>query len=220
MVTRFFFPLDTASDVNPAFGGWVENDGMLRRKTVTTKGASTITIGTRLSWAAGTNQGDRQYVSSPMDAGNVFTTATTFKSQLMTREYNLGDNSTSRLIVKIVSEDGNTLRATLLALAQFGPATEYINNATHRNKTFADGDTSQVNYTTVAGDRFVIEIGHADATGATPEASSKWGENATDLPENETQTTDGAGWFETSLTITFQAPTEVTRQVQWIQDDA
>lgn len=209
MVTRLYFPLDTASEVNPAFGGWGNTAEALRRKLADVKGASAITIGSQIGpWTAATTALDRQYVSAPMNSGISFS-AVTVKLYLMTREYALSDNSTSRLLVKIVNRAGDTIRQTLLALGQFGPATEYVNNVTHRNKAFADGDTVTGTYTTIQGDRLVVEIGHTDATGTTPEASCKFGENATDLPENETQTTDGAGWIEFSNTITFESVTIV-----------
>lgn len=202
MVTRFYFPESNAADVSPAFGAWGETGSALVRKLQNVKGSSAITIGTRHGWTAGVTQLDRQYVSRPMKAGISFS-AVTVKMYLMTREYNNGDNSTSRLLVKIVNKAGDTIQQTLLALGQFGPATEYVNNVTHRNKAFADGDTVTGSYTTVEGDRIVVEIGHADAAGSTPEASCKFGENATDLPENQTQTTNGAGWIEFSNNITF-----------------
>ena len=209
MASRFYFPEAVAAEVNPGFAAWGYQSEALRRKCVKTKGASAITLGAQIGpWTAGQTALDRQYVSGKLQAGAVFTSGnTTVKLQVMTREYANLDNSTSRLCIKVASEDGGTIRATLLALGQYGPATEYVNNATHRNKTFADGDTVTASYTTVAGDRLVIEIGHSDAAGTTPEASCKWGENATDLPVNETQTTDGAGWVEFSNTIDEVAPT-------------
>jgi len=203
MVTRFWFPLNTISDVNPNFGAWNEVDGALRRKLVNVKGTSAITIGTRHNWVAGVTQLDRQYVSDPLAAGISFS-AVTVKLVLMAREYNNADNSTSRLLVKIVNRAGDTIQQTLLALGQFGPNVEYINNATHRNKQFANGDIVTGTYVTAQGDRLVVEIGHADIAGATPEASCKFGENAADAGDNETGTTDAAGWIEFSNNIKFE----------------
>jgi hypothetical protein len=209
MPTRLYFPLDTASPVNPGFNsGWEYVSEALRRKLADTKGSSAITVGSQIGpWTPGQDALDRQYVSTRLNAGIVFTAGvTTYKGQLMTREYNNGDNVTGiRHCVKIVSEDGSTVRVELTGggLPTSSSAGEFINNATHRNKQIKDATVVTDSYTTVLGDRLVIELGYNDTSGATPEASAKWGENATDLPENETQTTDGAGWIEFSNTITF-----------------
>ena len=123
--------------------------------------------------------------------------------QIMVREYADTDNVAAiYLCVKVVSEDGSTVRGTLLSLNYYAGVSEFINNATHRNKKGADGD-SMSDVDAQDGDRIVVEIGYSDAAGTTPEASAKWGENADDLPENETQTADGAGWIEFSGDIAF-----------------
>lgn len=95
----------------------------------------------------------------------------------------------------------------LSPIAQYGPATTYINNATMRNKTFADGD-ALTGVTMSDGDRIVVAIGHSNGPVLEPEpppfqAACKFGTSGTDLPENETQTTDGVGWIEFSATFLF-----------------
>jgi hypothetical protein len=141
-----------------------------------------------------------------MAAGVTFTISPggSYKCNLMVREFATADNVDRLLVgVRVVSEDGNTVRAVLRVPISGNP-TEFINNATHRNQrcstTFIGLATG---YTTVLGDRLVVEIGYQDNSGTSPEASAKWGENATDLPENDTQTTDGAGWIEFTDNITF-----------------
>jgi hypothetical protein len=219
MPTRFYFPASTAADVSPVFTGpWDNTASAGRYKLAQTKGSSAITTGSTISAPSGGNGGlDRQYISDPMSAGITFTSgSTTVKGQLMTREYNNGDNL-DRLImlVKIVSQDGNTLRATVWNKNIYGTAEEFINNATHRNNTIANLDVATASYTTVQGDRLVIELGYQVSTsGTSPEGSAKWGENATDLPENRTQTTDGAGWIEFSNTITFSNSYTMTATTQ------
>ena len=211
MATRFFFPEATPADVTPALSAWTVTTGFVRRKMVVTKGPSAITVGATvtLSGTAGHTGLNRQYVSDPMAAGVVFGTSTGRTGQLMTREYATADNvDRVASTLKVVSEDGATLRATLLGLATtWGSTLEFINNVTHRNHTWQTG-VSNLSYTTVLGDRLVLEIGFSNSTsGSSPQASAKWGENATDLPVNNTQTTDGAGWFELSTNITFVTPT-------------
>ncbi len=215
MATRLYFPAVTAAAVSPAFdtGGWGYTSEALRRKLANTKGSSAITIGSQIGpWTAGVSQYalDRQYVSTRMDAGVVWkgvAPLTTVSMQLMCREYALSDNvSNLSTVIKVFSEDGLTER-WLWKQCSYGAGNEMINNVTHQNKggnhVGGQQNGSAVDYTTVLGDRLVVEIGYTDTAGTTPEASAKWGENATDLPVNETQTTDGAGWIEFSNTITF-----------------
>ncbi len=212
MVTRFYFPATEASAVNPAFdAGWEDTSEALRRRLEDVKGVDAIAAGSTINLLEDVvrDELDRQYVSDPMAAGNTWTSGvSTFAMQLMVREFANTDNVDRGILgVRIVSQDGLTVRATLLAVANYGPTLEFINNATMRNKTFADGDLVGATYTTVDGDRLVVEIGYQSSVlNTTPQAAAKYGQNATDLPVNETQTTDGAGWIETSVTITFQAP--------------
>ncbi len=115
----------------------------------------------------------RQYISDPLAAGLAFTTATTLKCYIQTLESNADDNIISMAGLRIVSKDGVTVKATLAAVADYSTATEW--NTSIRNKAFFDGDTCAVNYTTLAGDRLVLEVGHSDSSGATISASSRFG---------------------------------------------
>src|SRR5688572_29744463 len=135
MATRLYFPATEAAAVSPAFDGaskWSDTGQALRRKLANVKGSSAITAGTTISFTiAGL---DRQYVSTRMDSGIAFTAFTdTVGIQLMTREFATTDNvDVLTILVKIVSEDGNTVRATFMNGAM-NTTLEFINNATHRN---------------------------------------------------------------------------------------
>jgi hypothetical protein len=208
MATRLYFPASDAPAITPGFhADWTYTSEALRRRLAHVKGSSAITAGTQIgAWTPGQKALDRQYISTRMAAGVTFTISPggSYKCNLMVREYATADNIDRLLVgVRVVSEDGNTVRAVLRVPLSSNP-TEFINNATHRNQrcstTFIGLATG---YTTVLGDRLVVEIGYQDNSGTSPEASAKWGENATDLPENDTQTTDGAGWIEFTDNITF-----------------
>lgn len=204
MPTRFYFPEATAADLTPSFdAGWEYVAEALRRKLVREKGASAITVGTQIGpWTATTTTQalDRQYVSPPLKAQTI---SGTYSGQLMVREYATTDNVDQSQVGIYVCNSAGTKVATLVTLAARGPVLEFISNVTHRNKTLGAG-VALTSYSCADGDRIVVEIGYGCSTApTTPEASAKWGENATDLPVNETQTTDGAGWIEFSGTIGF-----------------
>lgn len=161
----------------------------------------------------------RQFVSDGMAAGIAFVTTDTIKCQVLCQESAANDNLNRQPItVKVYSEDGQTLRATLLALAHIGPNTTEWLATGPRNKIVADGDVLTTGYTTVAGDRLVIELGgQASSAGGSTVTGTQWyGANgASDLGENETDTNTALNaWFEISRTITFLDPDFTTQQNQ------
>ena len=210
MATRLYFPVTDAAAVSPDFqSGWNGVTGQgVRRLLQDTKGADAITAGTTISLAsaAGSVALDRQYVSDPIDSGvNFGGMAVTM--QLMTRELAATDN-VDRLMtaMKAVSRDGTVTQFTLFTVSNNGGTAEFIANASHRNKSGFTGQIIAGNPTTSQGDRLVVEVGYSNSTnGTTPNASAKYGQNATDLPINETATANGAGWIEFSGTIAFEA---------------
>jgi plastocyanin len=209
--TRLYFSASTASSVNPSFDSWGYTAEAGRYALLSAKGVSgeSLVLGTRIGPSAtGVTQLDRQYVSEPMNTGQVFTSGSTFlKAQLQCREFNPGDNTRSGLSMRIVSQDGTTTRATLLTISNYGLATgEFVNNNNLRNAAYADGDTVTASYTTVSGDRLVVEVGYTNNAGATVEGQCRYGApTGTDLPEDETTTTStNVPWVEFSNTITFQ----------------
>jgi len=151
-----------------------------------------------------------------MAAGNVFDTSVTYKAYAQGLESSSGDNLRSRIGIRIVSRDGSTVRHTIKAIADYSSGTEWSTSL--RSKAFLDGDAGTGSYTTVAGDRLVVEFGHRDAAGSSISGSSRWGSTATggDVPENETTTsTNVRPWFECSLGLTIETAqvTQVTRYV-------
>lgn len=206
MVSRFYFPADTTADVSPAFDtSWPASGQMVRRKLVLTKGSTALAAGTTITVGSNAAAGDRQYVSDPLSAQTI---SGTIKMQLMVREFALNDNvDRVQISLRTCSNDGSTIKATLLARSAYGPTAEFLDTG-FRNKTVADGDS--VTSTAVDdGDRLVLEIGHRAVVGATPEAAGYYGESASDLPEDEVQTSDGAGWVEFSADIVL-SPLSVT----------
>lgn len=149
-----------------------------------------------------------QFVGPPMPAGINFTTAQTVKCVFRCLESATNDNINRQPIaLKVYAANGTTLQATLKALGHYGPGTTEWSNTTLTNRQGADGDVLDTNYTTVAGDLLVLEIGGqvSSSGGTTVTGSIEVGSSAgADLAENETGTTANNPWLELSTTITFR----------------
>lgn len=206
MATRFYGRENAAAPLSVAVdAGWESSASPFaaRGMFTTTDGGDALGTVSGFGSSAGQDRCHRQWVSRPMAAGHIFNTGVTYKAYAQGLESAANDNIRSRLGVRIVSDDGLTVRHTVLAIADYSTATEW--NTALRNKAFANGDAGAGSYTTVAGDRLVVEWGHSDAAGASISASSRWGSaGSADLGENETSTaTTERPWFETSLNLTF-----------------
>ena len=209
MPTRLYFNQQiSGAPVNPApSGAWGATAGAGRcilapwrdgvTPAVTLPHVRAINIGA----GAGSTALDRICITPGLDGAQSISGR--ISGQLMVREYATTDNVDRAIVnAKLVSNDGATIRAVLLAQGIYGPTLEFVNNATHRNKTLISG-TAVVNVSTVDaqdGDRIVFEIGWSNSTaGTTPQAGALWGGGAYNspvLPVNETQTTAAAGWID------------------------
>jgi hypothetical protein len=218
MPTRLYFANGQMPPVAPAFSGaWFGATAGTRYVLKPWKDGVTPAVGDTISINATLNRPelDRQYVTYGLDGPQ--TIAGLCSGQLMVREFAANDDVNQvRLCAKVVSNDGATVRGTLLDLANYGPTAEFISNASLRNKTIVSGagNVSVNSINAEDGDRIVLEIGYACAAGGTtPQAAAAWGGGAyssPDLPINETQTTAAAGWFDLgSVNLRF-------RQTQFI----
>jgi hypothetical protein len=211
VATRWYFPA-TASNttgLTPSFdAGWQTNSEAARAELATTKGSSAITAGTQIGpWTATAGQSalDRQWIGPRLGAQTI---SGTFSLMLMVREFAGTDNVDQIHTGLFVVNSSGTKVHTLKAKGNSGTTLEFVNNATHRSHTAANA-VALTSYTCAAGDRIVVEIGYANSTaGTTPEASAKWGENATDATlGNNATTTDVAGWIEFSANLTLEPRT-------------
>ena len=215
MATRLYFSHYLTPLVTPALGGWSTTSGFDRRVLVRTSADDIVGLVPKSTGNVGNlsaNQTflNRQYVSDPMRAGNIFDTGVTVKGQVQVYESAVNDNiNRLPIMLKIVSWDGGTIQATPLALAVYGPsATEWQTNPDFINRRLADGDALTGSYTTVAGDRIVLEIGGqvSSAGGVSVNGTQFFGgsEFTGDLPENDTAIVIADPWFEFSLDILFE----------------
>ncbi len=210
MATRFYLSATAVAPVNPGFGGWTRTSEADRRVMSPVKDNSTIASKTMWAGAAAAANNtclNRQFVSGPMVAGIAFVTSDTVKCVVRSAESATNDNiNRFPTMLKVYSEDGLTLRATLLSLLHRGPNTTEWIVTTLTNKRGLDGDVLGAGYTTVAGDRLVLEIGGqvSSSAGTSVTGTQSFGSSsASDLAENETGTAADNPWFESSRNIDF-----------------
>src|SRR6185503_7220296 len=110
----------------------------------------------------------------------------TVKAQFKAREFNVADNTTSAIGIRVMSADGSVVRGTLLAVGNQSLPGELVETSTHRNKKFAAA-TALTPVAALTGDRICVSIGFTHAAGATPEGQLVLGnDSAGDLPEDDT----------------------------------
>lgn len=211
MATRLYLTTGVDPGVQPAFAAWQETDGALRRLMLPighyTGLHDALANGSAQASTAGNTQLHRQYVSLPLVAGIVFTNAvSTFTCQIQGLESAANDNIINRVRrVAVFSRAGSTLQATLIALGNAGSVVEWSTSL--RGLTFLNATAAGASYTTVAGDRLVLEVGHDDSGGTSVSGTMRFGITGQtgDLGVNETDTTTTLRpWFESSVDLTFE----------------
>ena len=209
--TRFYLPSGGGAAVSPPFtleSSWDETDNADRLRCGTSKTSSTMTSKTEAKAnTANTRQLVRQYVSDPLDGNQTIGSTVTVKGTVRVLESAINDNIDKvSLKLIVVSNDGQTLRGTLLAKGDFGPTNEWATSLT--NRRIADGDTVAGAVNALDGDRIVIEIGFNNtAAGTSVSGSMNFGDNsASDLADNETGTAADNPFVELSQTLTLKPP--------------
>lgn len=197
-VTRFYLPSTGAAEVTPAFSAsWNLTTSADQLRCTTVKQATTMTNKVTANSSSVQNILNRQYVSDPI-AGQ--TISGTVNGQVRGRESNNAMNGFSSITIRVVSNDGTTVRGTPLAITT--GATEYSTAVTNRNTPISSALTS-VNAQN--GDRIVIEIGARQMAASTNRnvTQSFGDDSATDLAVDETTTTADNPWVEFSGDIKF-----------------
>lgn len=217
MATRLRLPSATTAAVSPAPQSYSHTLSPLTRRTLPTADASALeTQAYRPDFADHLVAGDAlrfQFVSEQMAADMVFTSGDTLKFAIQGLEESAGNNLAIQCFVGVVNAAGDTAQATIRSKVSEG--TELGTALANRFLS----TTLSGSYTTVAGDRLVVEI---SATGTPTNAISIQGHNASfrwgsdgasgDLPENDTETgTTFNPWIEFATTITFMPrPSQLT----------
>jgi hypothetical protein len=210
MATRFRLENDAGGSIVPTVGETYTHERAVNPCRLTTSALPTTLSSIAYSpdfevdhLSAGDARHSR-FISEPMDAGIGFVTSDTVKYVVQCQEGHNGNNLFVQLVVYVISQDGNTLRATIRSKAV--DSLEMVTSTTSRFSSH----NLDANYTTVSGDRLVVEF---SATGTPTNSGSFQGHNfamtfgssgAGDLLENDSQT--GATlnpWIEFSRTVTF-----------------
>ncbi len=211
MGTRLYFDATAAPAITPGFdAGWSDTSEAVRRRLrdfAHRYHDTTAATGSQIgpwSGTAGTKALDRQYLSDPLVAQTI---SGTIKGQVLPFEIATADNVDDVFTtIKVVSNDGSTVRATLVAFGAYGTRSEFTTLTTGRNTSFLVAQALS-SYTCIDGDRLLIEIGYSNSTaGTTPEAAAKWGrgtQGSSDALEANTGTS-GNPWIEFSGAVLFQ----------------
>ena len=131
----------------------------------------------------------RQYVSDAMEAGTI--AVQTVKFQIRGAEGSTSGNMATSIGIRVVSNDGTTVRGTILSVTRDGSEMD----TSLQNRSFS-ATTTEV--TAQANDRLIIEIGTGgDPTIGGHDSDLRIGDAAAgDLPEDDTDVTDSNPWVE------------------------
>lgn len=206
MSTRLYFEPTIAAAVNPAFdAGWEQSGQAVRRamrhKTridVATAFADSLAITVPIT----TTQDILcyQFVSEPIPPQQIIGTAS-FVMRFL--ESAISANVTLAAVLKVVSQDGGTVRGTLFST--FNTDTEFA-TATAATRFFLN--QALTGLTTQPGDRLVLEVGaHAAAPSAGTTCTLRAGFSAAaDLAYSTGVTTDNNPSLELSQDLWCQVP--------------
>lgn len=199
MATRVY-PSLVVPTISPSFSAdWLNTTGAVRRSLLSTKDGSTMT-----SFNIGASFFSSllvQLVSEPLAANTTFDSGSlTIKGRA--RYSVVSGNYTPNMIVRIVSNDGATVRGELA----FGNGTTGSNTTLTNRNLYGSGSAFYGSVNALAGDRLVIELGFAPSSNNNVTVSLG-SDNGTDLPENTTTTTANNPWIEFSNNFTFSSVT-------------
>lgn len=204
MATKIYIPaINTPVGISPAIDSAWEVSSLLTRGI-----ASTTKFGDALqtiAFSEGTNVNNQdiifaQLISAPLTVGQTITGAQALKAQCRVIETTSSNNMFLTVGIRVMN--GTTVQKTVLAVTRDNSE---ASNTTLQNRQFT-ANSAATNYTTVAGDRLVIEVGMAGtpAAGNGHSCSMRLGSNgASDLAEDNTTTSDDNPWVSLTDTLTF-----------------
>lgn len=215
-------PKNLGSPLTPSFNSsWSSTNNMVRYALSTSHtGSGLTTLQRSKSSSTRQNLGLVQLTSPPLEADQVITSTDTVRAVFEARENVSGADCSSKMSVRVVSQDGTIVRTTLLAL---DTATTNIFEwgTTSSSKLFprmTDADPLKVlsDYTTQDGDRIVVELGFltANTTFTTSQGKIVIGDpiGVTDFEYGNNLTGTHVGWVEFSMNLSFKTSISPRRQ--------
>lgn len=207
MATRFYLP---ASGTPPLAslavdGNWERSDNLTRLPCHTIKSNTSLTQ-MSATWPI-TSTGQwvwRQFQSKRLASGYSWTTSDTVSMVIKVAEAVPQCDSHLAYSIRVVSGDGSTVRGTIGLY--HATSTEYPTSlATIATRIHAARTDGASNFSSQAGDRIIIEIGHHGVTPAADVVYNNYGDpSATeDYALTAGLTTDLCPWVELSRDIIF-----------------
>ncbi len=209
MATRFYFAASGSAPVSPAFNtAWNNTDDATRLPLIADTPSNTALATT--AYFDNSNQDQdhliHQWVSKALDAVEI--ASQTIKVQMRCQEGAAGDNQFLAVSIRVCSNDGTVIRSTQI-ITLVRDDTE-ISDSALENRSWSGSSTA---ITPTLGDRLVVELGTGGdpAGGGDHDTDLRIGDPTagSDLPENDTATSDDKPWLEFANTITFQTSTPV-----------
>lgn len=216
-VTRFYLTTTEPAPAAwvPAFdASWEQTTSVLRARmsTFKRKGAMTSLAIAETSASGTFDFLFRQYFSDQLAAQTI---SGNISGIIRALESAADADFRAQMVVRVVSEDGGTVRGTLLA-SDAGALSNEFDATTLTNRKFPlNGNGALTNVAAQLGDRLLVEIGIRahNVTATSKTGTLRFGDaSASDLANNETGTTDDNPWIEFDSTITFAEVTTEDRR--------
>src|SRR3990170_3851005 len=209
MSTRFY--LGGAAETTPISptpdSAWEDTTILARARARTTpSGRAMTTVSFADNNAANRDVLFMQFVSHPLAGSQTITGSQALKAQALCKQRATTNNMLLSLGIRVIAANGTTVQKTVLSVTRDGAAAD-ATALTNRQFTATSAVT---NYTTVAGDYIVIEIGMSGDpnVGNDHDSDIRLGDAAaSDLPEDDTDTSDLRPWVELVDTLTFTGET-------------
>jgi hypothetical protein len=183
-MTRFYFSPTHAPGITPAVdAGWTNFASGPPRGSLYTEPAGSLAptryLQNKTVSTNPTNSGIHQFISSPFTVAGTVNSGTTLRVVLPMGEAFATDDGFIRMVVRIVSNDGTTVRGTLYSgpnlssPAASGNGLEFtLNTANGETRTLDVTSSSSVAYQ--VNDRLVVEIGARFASTNTNSVAYAW----------------------------------------------
>lgn len=203
MATRFYLPRNGAAPVTVAAdAAWQDAASVIERPALTAKSATSGAVITAGGGGAGAqNVLCGRFVSGVIKAQTI---TGTVKGQVMCLENDGAINARSQLVIRVVSEDGLTIRGVLVAAHAAALSSEWAAGLRNRKAPLAALSPFAVTpVVTQSGDRIVVEIGALAGDNGIDTIEMSFSDNqGADLPEDETSgIAAGDPWIEFSQTV-------------------